>query len=114
MRRLFVPWIVIGFAGVVAAGCTMSRAATEFRTPPSGATCDTASAQVVTFGQGSARLSSELALKHQVSDLRGYMFSSGLRRIQLVQQTNECAPVIAGGVLSSLHQCTVRAQLCGR
>jgi hypothetical protein len=54
-----------------------------------------------------------MALKHQVSDLRGYMFSSGLRRIQLVQQTNDCSSA-NGGLITNLYHCTARAQLCGR
>jgi hypothetical protein len=69
---------------------------------------------VVTFGRAIAKLYADIALKQQISDLRGYMFTSGLRRIQLVQQTVDCSATTAGGMVDSLYQCTARAQMCGR
>lgn len=56
---------------------------------------------------------SEIALKTQSTDLRGYMFSSGLRHIQVVQQTTDCVPGY-GGAIANLYHCTARAQMCGR
>lgn len=87
---------------------------TEFRTPPRppGLTCDTASAVVTTFGRSTARLYAETALKREISDLRGHMFRSGLRRIRLVQRTTNCASPY-GGAVADLQQCQARAQMCG-
>lgn len=95
--------------------CAPARRDVAFQTPPAprGLTCDTASAKVMTFGRATARMRSEIALKTQSTDLRGYMFSSGLRRIQVVQQTTDCVPGY-GGAIANLYHCTARAQMCGR
>lgn len=108
--------ISVSLFGLALSACAPSQRQLEFRTPPGprGLTCDTASAKVTTFGRATARMYADIALKQQISDLRGYMFSSGLRRIQLVQQTTDCTTASAGGVVSGLYQCTARAQMCGR
>lgn len=113
MARTLASCLVVGLVAVVASACSTTPQPAAFRTPVrGGVTCDTASAKVVNFGRSTARLNSEIALRQQVSDLRGYMFKSGLRRIQLVQQTSDCSPASVG--FASLYQCTARAQLCGR
>jgi hypothetical protein len=81
---------------------------------PRGLTCDTATGTVLTFGLSTAQLYANVALKHKESDLRGYMFSSGLRRIQVVQRSNNCVAFGAPGSRTGLYECTARAQLCGR
>ena len=102
-------------SAAILAACAPVRQVADFPTPPQprGLTCDTAQAKVITFGRATARMRSEIALKNQVADLRGYMFKSGLRRIQVVQQTNDCSPAFSGAV-ASLYQCNARAQMCGR
>ncbi|MEQ1614813.1 MAG: hypothetical protein ABL904_18860 [Hyphomicrobiaceae bacterium] len=116
MVRLVAVAISASLVGVALSACAPYQRQVEFRTPPGprGLTCDTASGQVLTFGRATAKLYADIALKQQISDLRGHMFASGLRRIQLVQQTSECVPAPAGGVVGSLYQCTARAQMCGR
>jgi hypothetical protein len=113
MARSIRAGVLIAVAGSLVAACVPAKPEmAAFRTPtqPRGLTCDTATANVLTFGRSTAKLYSEIALKHQVSELRGYMFASGIRRIQLVQQTSDCVAAHSGG----LYQCTSRAQLCGR
>lgn len=116
MARFVAAASSAALACMALTACAPTQRQVDFRTPPGprGLTCDTASAKVITFGRATARMYSEIALKHQISDLRGYMFSSGLRRIQLVQQTNDCIAASAGGVVGNLFQCTARAQMCGR
>ena len=102
-------------AGIALGACASKQPEFAFRTPPSAKamSCDTATANVVTFGRSTGKLYADMALKNQIIDLRGYMFNSGLRRIQLVQQTNDCTPAFTGGMASSLYRCTARAQMCG-
>lgn len=101
------------FAAAILGACAPVRQEAALRTPPHprGLTCDTATGKVVTFGRSTARMYAGIALRPQISDLRGYMFKSGLRRIQVVQQTVQCVPASA---ISNLYQCTARAQMCGR
>jgi hypothetical protein len=114
VRSIGVAGIAV-LAGLLLGACAQVRKEASFSAPSQarGPTCDLAKANVLTFGRSTARLYADIALKHQVSELRGYMFSSGLRRIRVVQQTNSCATVRSGGVVSGLHECTARAQLCG-
>jgi hypothetical protein len=114
-QTIRAPLAVI-MLGMLAGGCTPSRPESAFRLPaqPRGVTCDTASASVMTFGRSTAKLYSEIALRNQVSDVRGYMFNSGLRRIKVVQQDNTCVAATSGGVVNGLYECKARAQLCGR
>lgn len=113
MARFVVASIATVLVGSVLGACAPKQPEFAFHTPPSARslTCDTASANVMTFGRSTAKLYADVALKQQISDLRGYMFSSGLRRIHMVQQTNDCTPANIAG---SLYQCTARAQMCGR
>lgn len=113
MVRFVGALIATVSVGMVLGACAPRQPDFAFRAPPSARamTCDTASANVLTFGRANAKLYSDIALKHQISDLRGYMFSSGLRRINLVQQTSDCVP---SGFGSNLYLCTARAQMCGR
>ena len=115
MRQLSSVATALALASSLAA-CAPAPKEIAFRTParPQGLSCDTASASVTTFGRSTAKLYSEVALKHQISDLRGYMFNSGIRRIQLVQQTNDCLAGTSGGMMANVYQCTARAQICGR
>ena len=62
------------------------------------------------FTLANAKLYSEMALKQKLTELRGYMFTISVRRIQLVQKTNACE---SAGHFAGLYQCTARAQLCG-
>jgi hypothetical protein len=102
-------------AGVLLGACAQVRQEASFSAPaqPRGLTCDMAKATVLTFGRSTAKLYADVALKHQVSELRGYMFSAGLRRIRVAQQTNSCTSARSGGAVSGLYECTARAQLCG-
>jgi hypothetical protein len=114
MSRRLLRVVALAGSAAFAAGCSTPPREVAFKAPSRGLTCDVASANVMTFGRATARLNADLALKHQISDLHGYMFASGLRRIQLVQRTNECVPAMVGGAPAGLYQCTARAQLCGR
>ena len=113
MGRIFGAIFSLAAVGLVVGACAPTQPEFAFRVPPSarGQTCDVASAKVTTFGRSTAKLYAEVALKQQVSDLRGYMFQSGLRRIHQVQQTSDCGHA---GVVAGLYQCTARAQMCGR
>lgn len=112
MRRVglavFAVAIITGSLGA----CAPTPREVAFPTParPRGLTCDTATASVTTFGRANAKLYSEIALKQKLTELRGYMFTSSVRRIQLVQKTNACE---WAGHFAGLYQCTARAQLCG-
>jgi hypothetical protein len=116
MARFFAAALAAVVAVFAVGACAPAKTELAFRTPPQprGLTCDTATAKVLTFGRSTARLYADIALKQQVGDLRGYMFNAGLRRIQVVQQTNDCVTASAGGVVGNLYQCTARAQMCGR
>ena len=115
MARIVGALISVAAFGVALGACAPKQPEFAFRTPPSAKalTCDTATAHVLTFGRSTGKLYADIALKNQITDLRGYMFNSGLRRIQLVQQTNDCTPAFTGGMASSLYRCTARAQMCG-
>jgi hypothetical protein len=115
VRSIRAP-IFVALLGTLAGACSQSQTEVAFRMPtqPRGVTCDTASATVMTFGRSTARLYSEVALKHQISELRGYMFNSGLRRIRIVRTDNSCADAGSRVALNGLAECKARAQLCGR
>jgi hypothetical protein len=114
-RLIKAPLAVLLVAAMTGA-CTPARPDAPFRVPtqPRGLTCDTATGTVVAFGLSTAQLYANMALKHQESDLRGYMFNSGLRRIRVVQRSNTCATFDAPASPSNLYECKARAQLCGR
>ena len=116
MLRIILSVLAAVIFGGILSACAPAPKEMTFRTPPrpQGLSCDTATANIVTFGRSTAKLYSEIALKNQLIDLRGYMFNSGLRRIQLVQQTNDCVAGSGGGIFTGVYQCTARAQLCGR
>jgi hypothetical protein len=108
--------LATGIAGVLAAACAPAPKEISFATPSKlrGATCDTATANVVTFGRSNAKLYSEVSIRHQISDLKGYMFTSGLRRLRVVQQNSSCTAAGKDNAPSNLYQCTARAQVCGQ
>ncbi len=112
MRRVVLSALIVTIITGSLGACAPAPREAAFATParPRGLTCDTATANVVTFGRSNAKLYSEVALKQKLAELRGYMFNSGIRRIQLVQKTNVCE---SGGPFAGLFQCTARAQLCG-
>ena len=114
-RLIRAPLAALVVASVVGA-CTQARPDPPFRVPtqPRGLTCDTATSTVLTFGLPAAQLFANMALKHQESELRGYMFNSGLRRIRVIQRSNTCTPIDTPAFLSSFYECKARAQLCGR
>ena len=112
MSRVILSVIAATIVTGALAACAPAPREVAFATParPRGLTCDTATSNVATFGRSNAKLYSEIALKDKVSELRGYMLNSGIRRIRLVQKTNECG---SGGAFADFYQCTARAQLCG-
>ncbi len=114
VRSLHVALVAV-LVGSLLGACTQARQEVALRAPvqPRGYACDLATATVVTFGQANAKLYADLALKQQVSELRGYMFNAGLRRIRVVQQTNSCNGWKAPFPYR-LVECTARAQMCGR
>lgn len=96
--------------------CAPIRHNAAIQTPaaPRGAVCDTASADVTTFGRATAKLYADVALKREAADLRGHMFAGGVRRIRAVQNTHECRPFGSSFIVANVFQCTSRVQLCGR
>ncbi len=112
MSRVALSFVSVVLITGSLAACVPAPREISFAAPtrPRGLTCDTATANVATFGRAHAKLYSEQALAQRLVELRGYMFNSGIRRIHLVQKANACEPA---GHFAGLHQCTARAQLCG-
>jgi hypothetical protein len=102
--------------GLMLGACTQARTDVSFQTPqrPRGLTCDVATATVTTFGRATAQLYAGVALKHQISELQGYLFNAGLRRIRVTQRATSCHAFDKAGTSSGLFDCTARAQMCGR
>lgn len=112
MSRVAVSIVTVVLITGGLGACLPAPLEVSFATPtrPRGLTCDTATANVATFGRAHAKLYSEQALAQRLVELRGYMFNSGIRRIHLVQKANACE---SSGQFAGLYQCTARAQLCG-
>ncbi len=112
MRRF--NWLaatsVILTLNLVACAPSREEAADTAPVAPRGQSCDTASANVTTFDRATAQVRAEAALEHQIADLQGEMFSTGVRRLRAVNRTSDC--VIAGPV-GGMFRCTAAAQVCG-
>ncbi|MEQ1651570.1 MAG: hypothetical protein ABL897_03690 [Hyphomicrobium sp.] len=72
--------------------------------------CDEAVTQSTAFGRGQATAIAVNSLRHQVSDVRGYLLSQGFRHVRPAGRSVTCRlhPFGAG-----LVQCTAVARFCG-
>ena len=104
-RRFCLPAV----AALAATGCaTFDKPSTQ---AAEAQRCYEAVGQGTAFGKGHARAIAENDISQQASDARGYLVSSGIRRVRPAGQSLTCKPfALVGG----MTQCTVVARYCGR
>jgi hypothetical protein len=72
--------------------------------------CVDAAADAVSLGRGLARSHARAALAQDMPDAKGFLVSSGVRRVRVVSRRVDCRP---SQIAPSLTKCTAHARLCG-
>lgn len=104
MRSVGVALIIVA-AGVAA--CAKSR-------PLPPAPCDTVTGTATSYGRTISQRYAERDLARQLTDARGDLVSSGIRRVRVVARRSSCRPYSVFGAGTGLVTCTAQARVCGR
>lgn len=98
--------------GVAAVAMLVAGCASGLKQSPrssSGFKCvDTASA-AVGLGRAQARAAARGALSQETPDAKGFLVSSGVRRVRVISRRVDCQPA----ALPGMTRCTAHARLCG-
>ena len=98
---------------VCAALLTLQGCASALKEPPQSANfkCIDAAADATSFGRVNARAYARAALFQELPEAKGFLISSGVRRVKVVSRRVDCRP---SALSPALSKCTAYARLCGR
>jgi hypothetical protein len=113
MLRFVKLLAVVPVAVALMGACAKGPAGPALTAKP-GPVCETASGQATSFGQATAQLYAQTALRQQVAEIRGELLQTGRRRVRVSQPVNECQPLPGAFKGTGLAYCRASAQVCAR
>jgi hypothetical protein len=98
----------VGAGFFLLSGCTP---ALQEAVPSARLKCEDAAATATSFGRATARAYANISLQNEIAEARGFLVSSGVRRVRVISRRIACEPYV---LTAAMSRCVATARLCGR